>query len=63
MLTIDEKREACVQYEADWLEQGACRSDIEWIIRDGFRGWVNLSDQEVERFYKECIEEEKRAIA
>jgi len=59
-MTIDDKREACVKYEADWLQSGAERDDIEWIIRDGWVGWANQSIEAVERFYKDNIEEEVR---
>jgi len=59
-MTIDEKREACVQYDASWLQDGAGRKDIEWIIRDGWEGWKNQSHEAIERFYKDNIEEEVR---
>lgn len=59
-MTIDEMREACVKYDADWLQNGACRSDVEWIIRDGWKGWANQSNEAIEKFYKDNIEEEMR---
>lgn len=60
MKTIDEMREDCVKYDTDWLQDGAYRADMEWIIRYGWKGWVNQSDEEVIRFYKDNIEEEIR---
>ena len=54
-MTIDEKREACVKYETDWLQSGAERDDMEWIIRDGWVGWANQSIEAIERFYKDNI--------
>ena len=60
MMTIDEMREACVKYDTDWLQDGAGRADMEWIIRDGWKGWANQSSKAVEKFYKDNIEEEVR---
>lgn len=57
-MTIDEKREACIKFDTDWLQDGAGRADMEWIIRDGWAGWINQPDEAVERFYKDHIEEE-----
>ena len=59
-MTLDEKREACIKHDSDWLQNGACRADIEWIIRDGWKGWANQSIEAVEIFYKDNIEEEVR---
>ena len=59
-MTIDEMREVCVKHDSDWLQDGACRADIEWIIRDGWKGWANQSDDSVKAFYIEMIEEEVR---
>ena len=59
-MTLDEKKEACIKHDSDWLQNGACRADIEWIIRDGWKGWANQSIEAVERFYKDNIEEEVR---
>jgi hypothetical protein len=58
MLTIDQKREACIQYETNWLIECDDRKMIEDIMRDGWAGWANMSDKEVEKFYKDNIEEE-----
>ena len=60
MITIEEMREACVKYDTDWIQDGAGRADIEWIIRDGWKGWANQSNEAVEKFYKDNIEEEIR---
>jgi hypothetical protein len=60
MITIEQKREACIKYETDWVIYGADRDDIEYIMRDGWAGWANQSDEVVEQFYKACIEEEIR---
>ena len=56
-MTLEEKREACIKHDSDWLEHGACRADIEWIIRDGWKGWANQSKKSIEAFYTEMIEE------
>jgi hypothetical protein len=53
-------REACVKFDTDWLQDGAGRADMEWIIRDGWAGWANQSDDAVRAFYKDHIEEEVR---
>jgi hypothetical protein len=60
MITIEQKREACIRYETDWLQSGADRQDMEYIMRDGWKGWNNMSDEQVEQFYKDNIEEEIR---
>ena len=49
-----------VKYDTDWIQDGAGRADIEWIIRDGWKGWANQSNEAVEKFYKDNIEEESR---
>lgn len=59
-MSIDEKREACIRYETDWLCHGADRGDMEDLMRNGFVGWVGMTDEVVERFYKDNIEEESR---
>ena len=59
-MTLDEKREACIKHDSDWLQNGACRADIEWIIRDGWKGWANQSKESIEAFYTEMIEDEIR---
>jgi poly-D-alanine transfer protein DltD len=58
MITIEQKREACIKYETDWLQHGADRGDMEEIMRNGWKGWSNMSDDQVEKFYKDNIEEE-----
>ena len=60
MITIEQKREACIRYETDWLQSGADRQDMEYIMRDGWEGWKNMPDEAVEKFYKDNIEEEVR---
>ena len=58
MITIEQKREACIRYETDWLQSGADRQDMEYIMRDG---WIKVSrgclktfyQEDFERFYKE----------
>ena len=58
MITIEEKREAVIQYETAWLME--CNDDnvLEDIIRLGWDGWNNMPDEAVEKFYKDNIEEE-----
>jgi len=60
MITIEQKREACIKYETDWIHHGADWRDMEDIIRNGWEGWKNMPDEAVEKFYKENIEEEVR---
>ncbi len=60
MITIEQKREACIEYETDWLQNGADRRDMEYIMRDGWKGWANMPNEAVEQFYKDHIEEEVR---
>jgi hypothetical protein len=60
MITIEQKREACIRYETDWLQSGADRQDMEYIMRDGWKGWNNMPNEAVEQFYKDNIEEEVR---
>ena len=60
MLTIDQKREACIQYETDWLMECDDRNMLGDMMRHGFRGWENTPDDLVEKFYKDNIEEEVR---
>jgi hypothetical protein len=59
-MTLDDKREACIRYETDWLQSGADRQDMEYIMRDGWKGWNNMPNEAVEQFYKDNIEEEVR---
>lgn len=59
MITINQKREACIQYETDWLQE-TDREEKDWILRHGWKGWKNATDEEVEKFYKDNIEEEVR---
>ena len=56
MATINEMREACIKFDTDWLQDGAGRTDMEWIIRDGWAGWANQSDDAVITFHKDNIE-------
>lgn len=51
---------ACIKHDTDWLQDGASRDDMEDLMRNGWEGWANQSDEEVEKFYKACIEEEVR---
>jgi len=60
MITIDQKREACIKYETDWLHESAEWNSVEDIIRNGWQGWNNMTDDQVEKFYKDHIEEEVR---
>jgi len=60
MLTIEQKREACIKHDTDWLEYGADRGHYEDIIRNGWKGWESMPDEDVEAFYKDNIEPEVR---
>lgn len=60
MKTREEMIEACVKHDTDWVQDGASRADIEWFIREGWKGWANMEDEEVIKFYKDHIEEEVR---
>jgi poly-D-alanine transfer protein DltD len=58
MITIDEKREACIDYETAWLMDCNDGDVLGDILRLGWEGWNNMPDEVVEKFYKENIEEE-----
>lgn len=60
MITIDQKREACIDYEMAWLMECNDGNVLGEILRDGWKGWKNATDEEVEKFYKDNIEEEVR---
>lgn len=60
MKTIDEMREACIDYETSWLMECNDGNVLGDLLRHGWKGWVNQSDEEVIRFYKDNIEEEVR---
>lgn len=57
-MTINEKREACIQYETDWLMDCNDGNILGDLLRHGWKGWENVSDDLVEKFYKDNIEEE-----
>jgi len=57
-MTINEKREACIEYETAWLMDCNDGDILEDIIRRGWKGWENMSDESVEKFYKDHIAEE-----
>ena len=59
-MTIDEKREACIEYETAWLMDCNDGNILGDMLRRGFRGWENTPDDLVEKFYKDNIEEEVR---
>jgi len=58
MITIEEKREAVIDYETAWLMECNDGNVLEDIIRLGWEGWNNMPDEVVEKFYKDNIEEE-----
>ena len=57
-MTIDEKREACIQYETSWLMDCNDGNVLGDLLRHGWQGWANMTDIAVEKFYKDNIEEE-----
>jgi hypothetical protein len=57
MLTIDQKREACIQHEVDWIKDGATEADLNYLMRHGWSGWASASDEEVLSKYQEITED------
>jgi len=60
MITIEEKREACIDYETAWLMECNDGNLLAGLLRHGWEGWDNMPDEAVEKFYKDNIEEEVR---
>ena len=60
MITIEQKREACIDYEMAWLMECNDGNVLGELLRYGFKGWENMPDESVEKFYKDNIEEEVR---
>ncbi len=60
MITIEEKRQACIDYETAWLMECNDGNVLGELLTHGWKGWKNMADEEVERFYKDNIEEEVR---
>lgn len=58
MITIEQKREACIDYETAWLMECNDGNVLGELLTYGWKGWKNMADEEVERFYKDNIEEE-----
>ena len=47
--------EACVKHDADWLQDGASRDDMEDLMRRGWHGWENMSDKEIKSQYEDIM--------
>jgi len=60
MITIEQKRDAVIDYEMAWLMECNDGDVLGDILRHGWEGWKNMPDEAVEKFYKENIEEEVR---
>ena len=60
MITIEQKRDAVIDYEMAWLMECNDGDVLGDILRHGWEGWKNMPDEAVEKFYKENIEEEDR---
>jgi len=60
MITIEQKRDAVIDYEMAWLMECNDGDVLSDILRHGWEGWKNMPDESVEKFYKENIEEEVR---
>lgn len=60
MITIEQKRQACIDYETAWLMECNDGNVLGELLTHGWKGWNNVADEEVERFYKDNIEEETR---
>lgn len=55
MATIQEMREAVIDYEVRWLSDGANLHEIGALVRDGLVGVNDWTDAEVMQKYKEDI--------
>lgn len=55
LITIEEMREACIKHDTDWLQDGASRADMEGLMRDGWQGWDNATDEEVKSQYEDIM--------
>jgi hypothetical protein len=53
-MTIEEKREAIVEYTWENTTDKCLRQ----ILREGFEGWDNMSGLDIEETYKEIFENE-----
>jgi hypothetical protein len=60
MITIEQKRDAVIDYEMAWLMECNDGDVLGDILRHGWEGWKNMPDEAVEKFYKENIEKEIR---
>ena len=60
MITIEQMREACIDYEMAWLMECNDGNLLADLLRHGWKGWNNMSDDQVIKFYKDNIEEEVR---
>ena len=49
----DEMIEVCVKHDTDWLQDGASRVDMEDLMRRGWQGWENMSDEEIKSQYED----------
>jgi poly-D-alanine transfer protein DltD len=58
MITIEQKREAVIDYETAWLMECNDGNVLGDLLKHGWEGWKNMPDEAVEKFYKENIEEE-----
>jgi hypothetical protein len=57
MITIEEKREALIEYETKWAVENMTEQEFEFVWRHGFKGFNNYTDEEIERDYKTTFED------
>jgi hypothetical protein len=55
--SIDEKKARLIEFETQWLLDSGEFSEIEFIMKHGFKGFDNYTDEEIEKDYKETFED------
>jgi hypothetical protein len=55
MMNREKMIEACVKHDTDWLQDGASRADMEDLMRNGWEGWVNMSDEAIKSQYEDIM--------
>ena len=56
-MSIDEKKEALIEYETKWAIENMTEQEFEFVWRHGFKGFSNYTDEEIERDYKTPFED------
>jgi hypothetical protein len=55
MMNREKMIEACIKHDTDWLQDGASREDMEDLMRNGWEGWVNMSDEAIKSQYEDIM--------